>query len=110
MENIKILFVCYAGMLRSATAMHLFARKEGFNVRCAGTEDYAVQQVQYNTVCWADVIVFMHPTVYDNFMERWDLSSLSIQPKIVILNIPDRYGFMEPELVSLIEKETKDYF
>jgi hypothetical protein len=53
-----ILFVCSAGLLRSATAANIFA-KRGWNTRSCGSMDYALIPISVNLIYWADKIYFM---------------------------------------------------
>ena len=101
----KWLFICSAGMLRSATAAHLFASK-GINTRCAGTEEYAIQPIHENTLLWADKIFVMehqHAIVLNKrFLPQKD-------KPYIILNIEDKYDYRSPELIKLLEKKMKEF-
>ena len=102
----KWLFICSAGMLRSATAAHLFASK-GINTRCAGTEEYAIQPIHENTLLWADKIFVMEHqhaiALNKRFLPQKD-------KPYIILNIEDKYDYRSPELIELLEKKMKEFF
>ena len=98
----KWLFICSAGMLRSATAAHLFAG-EGINTRCAGTEEYAVQPIHENTILWADYIFVMEQIHVGQLNKKF-----YPQPYIV-LNIPDKYEYNSPELKDLLRKKIDEW-
>lgn len=105
-EDKKVLFVCSAGILRSATAARIYAHK--YNTRCAGTgKEYALIVLNELLMDWADEIVFVNPYNYDvaNFM--FDLSPH--QHKIKILNIPDDYDHMHPELIKAFKEQYEDF-
>ncbi|HET8686145.1 MAG TPA: hypothetical protein VFM18_05700, partial [Methanosarcina sp.] len=59
----RILFVCSAGILRSATAANLFAKK-GHNTRCCGSESYALIPFSENLKAWAHKIFFVNEYNY----------------------------------------------
>lgn len=99
----RVLFVCSAGLLRSATAARIFADK--FNTRCAGSEEYALIPVSANLIAWADEIVFMAESNYYKTCKSFDLDG----KKLVVLNIPDRFEHMEPELIDWIKKDYENH-
>lgn len=101
----KVLAVCSAGILRSATLQNLLIRKYGYNVRNCGTaSDFALIPLSEALVAWADVIVFVHQ---DNYIE----SGLSqkeqqwLDKDVVVFKIEDDYEFNNPELVELLQKQ-----
>ena len=98
----KVLTVCSAGLLRSATLQNYLIRNYNFNVRNCGTaEAYALVPISEALVKWANMIVFVNR---DNYMEvRSDLREMEIpEEKIYLLNIPDWYGFNDANLISII--------
>ena len=98
----KVLFVCSAGILRSATAARIYSRK--YNTRCAGTGlTYALIPLTELLMEWADEIVFVHPTNYDQAGAHFDL--VPYMEKIKILNIPDEYNHMEAQLINHFEEQ-----
>lgn len=103
----KLLFVCSAGLLRSATAANLYAKK-GFNTRSAGSHDYALVPVSMNLLKWADVIYFVNKenwqTTMFRFADKIDLDALSIN----VLDIPDKYSYNHPELIKSLEDQIGD--
>lgn len=50
-EDRRVLFVCSAGILRSATAARIYAHK--YNTRCAGTRHYALIPLTAELLLWA---------------------------------------------------------
>jgi predicted protein tyrosine phosphatase len=98
----KVLFVCSAGILRSATAARIYAHK--YNTRCAGTGlDYALVPLSEKLMDWADEIVFVNPVNYDRACEMFDMRAYQDYTKI--LSIPDEYEHKAPELVKIFEKQ-----
>lgn len=100
----KVLTVCSAGLLRSATLQNLLIKEYGFNVRNCGTdESYALIPISEALVLWADEIVFVNKQNYNSVYE--ELKRLEVLDKCKVLNIPDAYAFNEPELVDICRKQ-----
>ena len=98
----KVLFVCSAGILRSATAARMYAGK--YNTRCAGTGmEYALIKLDEQLMDWADEIVFVNPWNYDQAGFYFDL--VPYRDKMKVLNIPDEHEHMAPELVQAFEEQ-----
>lgn len=98
----KVLFVCSAGILRSATAARLYANK--YNTRCAGTGlDYALVPLSERLMDWADEIVFVNPWNHTEAGYHFDLRPY--EDKVKVLNIPDTHEHMAPELIKAFEEQ-----
>lgn len=99
----KVLTVCSAGLLRSATLQNLLIKEYGYNVRNCGTEDYALIPISEALVSWADEIVFVNE---ENFKRvELDLKELNMIDKCIVLDIPDIYGFNDPKLIDMCRKQ-----
>jgi predicted protein tyrosine phosphatase len=101
------LFVCSAGLLRSPTGAAL-AIKHGINARSCGSNfNYALIPCSANLINWAEKIIFVNKEnlwqLEDNFLGHKDLLE-QIERKAVVLNIPDNFEYMDPELVQEFEK------
>ena len=98
----KVLTVCSAGILRSATAAHILsADPYNFNTRNVGIESYALIPVTEDLLRWADEIVCMqkeHEILVLKKMLAWTIP----EKRIITLNIEDIYEYRHPELVRLI--------
>jgi predicted protein tyrosine phosphatase len=103
----KVLFVCSAGILRSATAARLYARK--YNTRCCGTAPYALIRLSDNLVAWADEIVFVNDENYQAARCMYDFKSINGEKKVVVLDIPDDYAHMHPELIKHFKEQYEDF-
>lgn len=100
----KVLTVCSAGLLRSATLQNFLIKEYGYNVRNCGTvESYALIPISEALVLWADEIVFVNQENYNMVYE--DLKRLEILDKCIVLDIPDQYSFNDPELVDICRKQ-----
>lgn len=102
----KVLTVCSAGLLRSATLQNFLIREYGYNVRNCGTvEAYALIPISEALVLWADEVVFVNQ---ENFLSvEHELEQLNVLKKCYILDIPDQYPFNAPELVDECRKQYK---
>jgi len=100
----RVLFVCHYNRKRSATAERIFGKKAGLEVRSAGTSPDALVRVNQRMLEWAELIFIM-----DGDQSR-DLARMFPAPpaleRLVCLEIPDRYDFLDPELVSLLHART----
>jgi predicted protein tyrosine phosphatase len=73
---------------------------DGIEVSSAGTSVEARCPVRADLLEWADRVFVMEPT-QRRYLNAHFVHSLR-DKKIVCLNIPDRYGYMEPELVTVL--------
>lgn len=96
----RLLFVCSAGLLRSATAANLFAKK-GYNTRSCGSHPYALIPFSENLRYWADKIIFVNLENKVVVADKFDLSNKNVQ----VLNIPDDFEYNNPELIKLLEEQ-----
>lgn len=100
----KVLTVCSAGLLRSATLQNLLIKEYGYNVRNCGThEEYALIPISEALVMWADEIVFVNNENYQ--MVKNEIKLMNLESKCIVLDIPDQYKFNDPELVSICKEQ-----
>lgn len=102
-DQLRLVFVCSAGMLRSATGAKAFAAK-GHNTRSCGTHAYALIPLSANLINWADAIYFAanenwHKAI-GTFAEHPDLVAM-LQEKSQVFGIPDIYDYDDPELHAI---------
>lgn len=95
-----ILFVCSQNRLRSPTAEQAFADHPGVEVASAGTNNDAENPLTGELVKWADMIVVMERQ-HKAKLQRKFRTSLRGQ-RIICLDIPDDYSFMDPNLIHLL--------
>ena len=95
----RVLCVCSAGLLRSPTAAWVLSQDPyNFNTRAAGlTKEFALIPVDRVLLHWADEVVCMSA---EQAVQVRDM--LEEDKPIVVLEIPDIYGYRDPELVSTI--------
>lgn len=100
----KVLFVCSMGILRSATAARMYAKK--YNTRSCGTwVDEALIPITPLLIQWADEIVFVNQSNFDNVVSDPVGAELLEGKNIKVLNIPDKYEHMHPELIKAFEEQ-----
>jgi predicted protein tyrosine phosphatase len=97
----NVLFICSQNRLRSPTAEQVFAQRPDIEVASAGTNSDAETPLSSELVEWADVIFVMEKTHRTKLQQRFRASLKS--KRVVCLDIPDKYGFMDPALVRLLE-------
>lgn len=94
------LFICGKARMRSPTAADIVARWGGFGTDFAGLSNDADERLSVEHIEWADTIFVMERR------QKTRLSQLfggTLKGKRVIcLNIPDTYAYMQPELVDLL--------
>jgi len=103
----KILFICSQNRLRSPTAEQVFSHWSGIEVSSAGTDHGAENPVTAELLEWADVILAMERT-HRRKLQRKHRASLNGK-RIICLEIPDKYDYMDPELVKLLEEKVPRY-
>lgn len=100
----KVLFVCSAGILRSATGARLYAQK--YNTRACGAAPYALIRISANLIAWADEIVFVNQENYDQAIDKFPGI---VEKKTVILDIPDVFPHMHQGLKDAFKSQYEDF-
>jgi predicted protein tyrosine phosphatase len=103
--RLKVLFVCSRNQWRSPTAERVFARVPELTVRSRGVSASAVRRLTGADVAWADVIMVMEADHKRQVTQRFR-DELADRP-IHVLDIPDEYRFMDPELIELLETSVR---
>jgi predicted protein tyrosine phosphatase len=98
----NVLFVCSANRLRSPTAEQVFSTWPGIETDSAGISSGASVLLSSEQVDWADVI-FVMEKIHRRKLARQFRSHLKGK-RVVCLDIPDDYGFMDPVLVRMLEQ------
>lgn len=101
----NVLFVCSRNQWRSPTAEQVWRRHPGLSVRSGGTSRHARHPVSADDVAWAQVIVVMEEKHKSRLLA--DYRRLLDNKPIHVLDIPDEYRFMDPELVSLLRESVQ---
>ena len=94
----RVLCVCSAGVLRSATTAVVLAQEPfNYNTRSAGVEFYALIPVTEVLLEWADEIVCMTK-------QHEDKLKLITKKPIKCLDIPDSYEYRNEELMKMVKE------
>ncbi len=103
----NILFICSQNRLRSPTAEQVFAGWPGIETSSAGLNNDAENPVTPELLEWAHTVFVM---------ERAHRSKLSAKfgphlrlARVVCLDIPDDYAYMDPELIKLLKAMVPRY-
>lgn len=96
------LFVCSQNRLRSPTAEQVFSRLPGIECASAGVHDSADVPLDPELIDWADAIYVMEATHRIKITKKFGKHLNG--KRIVVLNIPDEYEYMEPSLVQLLKR------
>ena len=99
-----ILFVCGRNQWRSPTAARIHANDQRIEVRAAGVSPQSAHRISPRDLEWADLVLVMEP---DHKARLRDMFKDIQMPPIESLDIPDDYGYMDPELVKLIRDGTE---
>jgi predicted protein tyrosine phosphatase len=98
----NVLFICSRNQWRSPTAEQVFRRYPGLNVRSAGTSRNAKKTVSAEWLQWADVICVMEQKHKNRLMA--DYRRIIDNKPLHVLEIPDDFRYMAPELITLLEE------
>ena len=97
----NVLFICSRNQWRSPTAEKVFARHAGLRTRSRGLARSARRRLQSADLEWSDVVFVMEDAHHDRLLEHFaeHLGNRSVH----VLDIPDEFRFMDPELVQILE-------
>jgi predicted protein tyrosine phosphatase len=98
----RVLFVCRLNRHRSATAERIFCKRKDLDVRSAGTEEDALVRVNTRMIEWADVILAMDQQQVEALRRMFP--SHPALDRVVSLDIPDEFLFLQPQLVELLNQ------
>ncbi len=105
--TVKVLFVCSQNKLRSPTAEQVFSGCADIEVASAGLNHDAEVPLSAELVEWADTI-FVMEKAHGNKLRAKFRAQLKRQ-NIICLNIPDRFQYMDVELVRILEERVPRY-
>ncbi len=96
-----MLFVCARNRLRSPTAEQVFASWPGIETASAGINRDADNPVTSELLQWADLILVMERTHRSKLSAKFRAQMAG--KRVVCLEIPDDFDYMEPALVELLK-------
>jgi predicted protein tyrosine phosphatase len=95
---VGVLFVCGKARVRSPTAAELASAIPGVGADFGGVSADADERVSVEQVLWADVIAVMDRRQMTCI--KRDFAEHLGSKRIVRLGVPDRYQYMQPELIE----------
>jgi len=95
------LFLCSRNKLRSPTAEQVFSNWPGIETDSAGLSADAEVLLSPEQIDWADIIFVMEKSQRTKLSKAFRKHLKS--KRVVCLDIPDDYAFMDSELVRLLE-------
>jgi predicted protein tyrosine phosphatase len=103
----KLLFVCSRNRLRSPTAETVFSDYPGVEARSAGTNNDAEDLISAELIEWADIVLVMEKRHKNRLTAKFKSEFKS--KRLVVLDIPDDFEYMEPELVRILKAKVPRY-
>lgn len=97
----RVLFVCTQNRLRSPTAEQVFSQWPGVECASAGVHVSAEVPLSGELIDWAEIIFVMERAHRDKMAAKFRAHLKD--KRVVCLDIPDQYEFMDPQLVRLLE-------
>ena len=97
----NVLFVCSRNQWRSPTAEQVFRRGYAITVRSAGTASSAKRVISAQDLTWSDLICVMEHKHKQRICAAFP--RLIQFKRIVVLDIPDDYHYMDSELIELLK-------
>jgi predicted protein tyrosine phosphatase len=101
-EQVNVLFVCSRNQWRSPTAERMFKGHPVIVARSAGTSLSARHRMSHADIDWADVIMVMEDKHRQRIVAEY--TRLVEHTPIHVLDIPDEYRYMDPELIDILEQ------
>jgi predicted protein tyrosine phosphatase len=98
----RVLFICGKGRHRSPTAESVFAVEPEWETDSAGLGADADIPVSIEQIDWATHIAVMEKRQLARLRKAFP--KLVSGRKLVSLDIPDNYAFMQPELIQLLRQ------
>lgn len=103
----KILFLCSQNKRRSLTAEIYFDGYNGHQARSAGTENNSRIKVTEGLLGWADIIFCMEKKHVRRIKEKYPDTLAG--KKVICLNIPDEYAYMDDDLIEALDSAVSGY-
>jgi len=103
----RLLFICSQNKLRSPTAEVLFAEYPGIEVDSAGLNNDAEVPLSDGQLEWADLILVMQKTHRSRLNQKFPHALAG--KRIAVLNIPDDFSYMDPELIEILKRKCAQY-
>lgn len=99
----RVLFICSRNRLRSPSAERLFADWPGVETDSAGLAADAETPLEREQLEWATLVVVMERRHRQALLRRHAAAMKG--KRLVCLDIPDDYAYMQAELLHLLERK-----
>ena len=103
----NLLFICSRNRLRSPTAEQVFASRKEVQTDSAGLAPDAATPLSGDQLEWATHIFVMEKAHKTKVLKHF--AGYVQDKKIICLNIPDDYDYMDPALLQLLEARVGPY-
>lgn len=103
----NVLFICSQNRLRSPTAENIFSRWPGVQTNSAGLEKTAETFLTPELIEWADIIFVMEKVHKKKLSKKFP--SCLVSKRVICLDIPDKYEYMDPTLIELLRKKVSSF-
>ena len=103
----RVLFVCNKNQVRSLTAQQVYRSRPDLEVRAAGLKDYVRVPLTSELMNWAD-LVFVFSKRQQRIIEA-RFSNRTDSKRVVCVNVPDRFEYKSPELISKLTAKLCPY-
>jgi predicted protein tyrosine phosphatase len=97
----NVLFICSQNRLRSPTAEQVFSSRQNIECSSAGLNHDAENPVTPELVEWAEIIFVMEKAHRNKLTSKF--KKFLNNKRVICLDIPDDYEFMDPVLVTLLK-------
>jgi predicted protein tyrosine phosphatase len=97
------LFICGKARMRSPTAAEIAGAWDDVTTDFAGLSNDADEKVSVEQLDWADIIFVMEARQARRLKRLFPAHLRG--KRVVTLNIPDRFTFMDPALVTVLEQK-----
>ncbi len=104
---IRALFICTQNRLRSPTAEQVFSQWNDVEADSAGVGNDADVQLSSEQIDWATIIFVMEKAHRNKLAKKYRAQLKG--KRVVCLDIPDEYEYMQPELIKLLELRAGQY-
>lgn len=105
MNKLKVLFVCGMNKKRSLTAQDIYNNDPRVEVRSAGVSSSSKTKLTEGHLEWADLVLVMEKKYKERIIEVF--KKKKNLPRIISLDIPDEYEYMDDELIQIIKSSTE---
>ena len=99
------LFICGKARMRSPTAADIAASWKGVTTDFAGLSHDADEKLSQEQLAWADIIFVMEARQAKRLKNL--LPAMLRGKRVVTLNVPDRFTFMESALIAILEPKLR---